>query len=139
MSRLSGLAAALGLAAGVALACSSAGAQDANPSVKDIMTRAHKGANSLLATIGKGLRSSDPNWSDLQAKSQELVRLGTSLGKNEPPQGPKPSWDKLTRQYLDTTKNLETAAESKDKEAALAAHKGIVGSCKACHQVHKPG
>ncbi len=74
----------------------------------------------------------------MQAKSKELVKLGTSLGKNEPPQGEKESWDKLTQAYLDCAKTLNGAAEKKDKETATASQTKLTTMCMTCHKVHKP-
>lgn len=108
------------------------------PSIKDIMTKAHKGGNSIVTSVGKELRGDSPNWEDVQKKSKELVRLGTALGKNDPPQGKKTSWDTLTKQYLDNAKTLKTAADEKDQSAAKAAHQKLARSCMACHRVHKP-
>jgi hypothetical protein len=108
-----------------------------NLSVKEIMGKAHKGGNSLIAGVGKQLQGAGPDWDTLQAKTRELVKLGTSLGKAEPPQGEKASWEKLTRQYLDNARALDAAAEEKNKPGAQAAFGKIRGSCKGCHDVHK--
>jgi cytochrome c556 len=135
----SGAALALALAAGMwAVQGPSAADSAKEPSVKEIMTKAHKGGSSLLAGVGKDLKAADPDWTDLQAKSKELVKLGTSLGKADPPKGEKDSWETLTKGYLGFAKDLETATEKKDKDAAAAAQKKLAGSCGACHKAHKP-
>ena len=110
---------------------------DKEPSIKTIMTKAHKGGNSILATLGKDLKSADPDWKDDEKKTKELVKLGTALGKNEPPKGSKPSWEKLTKSYVDTAKELEAAVTAKEKNKAVAAHTKLTKMCAACHKAHK--
>jgi cytochrome c556 len=131
MKRLACAAAGLALlAVGVAVA--------ADPTIKDIMTKAHKGGNSLLANMGKELREDEPDWNDVQKDSKELLQLGTSLGKNAPPKGDQASWDRLTKAYVANARTLEAAAESKNKAGAQAALKTLQGSCKECHMNHRP-
>ncbi|HEY7312537.1 MAG TPA: hypothetical protein VH643_24450 [Gemmataceae bacterium] len=110
---------------------------DKELSIKAIMTKAHKGGNSLLATVGQDLKAADPDWDDVQMKTKELVKLGTSLGKNEPPKGDKESWEKLTKSYLDTAKQLDAATRAKEKSKAVTAHTKLTKMCMACHKVHK--
>jgi cytochrome c556 len=137
MKRLVCVVSVLALLAGMALVAGPAAAQK-EPSIKEIMTKAHKGGNSIIASVGKELRGDEPDWEDIQSQSKELVKLGTSLGKNEPPQGDQESWEKLTKQYLTNAKALNEAAKKQDKSAALSAHKKLGDSCKNCHKVHKP-
>jgi cytochrome c556 len=121
-----------------ALTLSPTNAQDKkDPSIKDIMTRAHKGGNSLLAAIGKEVKSKSPDWTAAEAHAKELVALGVSLGKNEPSKGAKESWQKLTSDYLDHAKKLEQAISSKDQKVAQAEHGKLGSSCAACHKLHK--
>ena len=127
---------ALGMIA-AATVSSSLADDSKTPTIKEIMDKAHKGGTSLIQTIGKELKSDSPDWTSLQKQSKELVSLGTSLGKNEPPKGSKESWEKLTKAYVANAKTLYAAAEKMDKEAATAAQKKIMGSCTACHKAHK--
>ena len=121
-----------------ALSLSPTNAQDKkDPSIKDIMTRAHKGGNSLLAAIGKEVKSKTTDFATAEAHAKELVALGVSLGKNEPSKGGKESWEKLTKDYLDHAKKLEQAISSKDQKVAQAEHGKLGSSCAACHKVHK--
>jgi hypothetical protein len=124
--------AVLGLALGP-----SAADEGKGPSVKEIMGKAHKGGNSLLVGVFKGVQAPSPDWGGVQAKTKELVKLGTSLGKAEPPQGDKDSWQRLTGTYLNNAKSLDTAAEEMNKPGAQAALQKLRGSCKGCHDVHK--
>ena len=110
---------------------------DEEPSIKAIMTKAHKGGNSLLAMLGKDLKAADPNWDDIHKKTKELVKLGTSLGKNVPPKGDKESWEKLTKSYLDTAKQLDAAVAAKENSKAVTAHSKLTKTCMACHKAHK--
>ena len=117
------------LAVGVAVA--------ADPTIKDIMTKAHKGGKSLLGNINSELKDDEPDWSDVQKNTKDLVQLGMSLGKNTPPKGDQASWDRLTKAYVANVQSLEAAAENKNKSAAQATLKQIQGSCRACHMAHR--
>jgi cytochrome c556 len=110
----------------------------ADLTVKQVMQKAHRGSNSLLANIGKDLKDDDPEWSDIQKETKDLVDLGTALGKNDPPKGDKDSWKNLTKGYLDNAKALDAAAQKKDKATAQSYQAKLAGSCKACHTAHNP-
>jgi hypothetical protein len=135
--RLCGAALAAALIGLAASGTQSIAEDDKDPSIKEIMTKAHKGGNSLLSTVGKDLKSGEPNWDDVQTKTKELVKLGKSLGKNDPPKGDKESWEKLTKSYLDTAKQLDDAVRAKEKSKAVTAHSKLTKMCAACHKVHK--
>jgi hypothetical protein len=111
--------------------------QDKTADIKEVMTKAHKGPTSLIPVMGKELKSATPPWEEIQKQTKELVELATSLGKNPPPTGEKASWEKLTKQYLTNAKDLEEAAQKKDKQTAEAAHAKLRGSCSACHKAHR--
>jgi hypothetical protein len=138
MNRVWSVAAGLAVAAGVMVLGASGAREEKEPTIKEIMTKAHKGGDSLLSTVGKDLKAAEPDWADVQTKSKELVKLGTSLGKNTPPKGEKESWEQLTKAYLDCAKTLEAAADKKDKETAAAAQKKLTTMCMNCHMVHRP-
>jgi hypothetical protein len=116
----------------------SARGQDVSTSTKDIMIRLHKGSGCLLATLGKELKSTSPPWPDVQKDVHEFVVLGQALGHNEPPRGDKGSWARLTGQYLENARAMEQAAQKQDKKGTLDARSRILGSCKTCHNAHKP-
>jgi hypothetical protein len=131
-------AAVAALLVGLAVSWAQSSAEDdKDPSIKAIMTKAHKGGDSLLATVGNDLKAADPDWEDIQKKSKELVKLGTALGKNEPPKGDTQSWEKLTKSYVDTAKQLEAASKAKEKSKAVTAHTKLTKMCMACHKAHK--
>lgn len=137
MNRLFGLGAIMmGLALVAATAVT---ARDENaPSIKDIMTKAHKGGDSILGRIRADLKDTDTNWADVTKESKELVKLGTDLSKAKPEKGEAKSWKKLTDNYIKNVKTLQAAAEKKDKKTAQAAVGRIGMSCGACHKAHKP-
>jgi cytochrome c553 len=128
---------ALAACAALVLVASSSGAEDKTPPIKEIMNKAHKGGDSLLATVGKDLKADKPDWDDVQKLSKQLVELGTALGKNKPPKGDQDSWDKLTKEYVETANTLVAAADKKEKKDAAAAQAKLAGSCMACHKAHK--
>lgn len=132
-------AAILAVLAGLTAWLAPSGADEKKePTIKAIMTKAHKGGDSLIAGIGKDLKESEPDWADVLKSSKELATLGTALGKNEPPLGEKESWEKLTKAYQVKAKALVAAAEKKDKDDATAAHKTLSMTCAGCHKAHKP-
>src|ERR1700730_2753573 len=114
------------------------GAQDSNtPTIKDVMTKLHKGANPPIANLKKQLESDNPNWPAIQKTTKDFVILGAALAKNEPPRGDKESWAKLAKDYFDEAKAMDDAAEAKNKATALAARNKMATSCMACHKAHK--
>jgi hypothetical protein len=128
----------LGLALLVGLTVVASRAEDdKSPSIKEIMTKAHKGGDSLLQKLGKELKADAPQWDDIEKQTKELVDLGTALAKNKPPRGTQESWDKQTRDYLSNAQDLAAAAAKKDKATALADLKKLQGSCMECHTAHK--
>src|SRR5262245_4889514 len=110
---------------------------DDTPTIKEIMTKAHKGGDALLKKLGKQLKGKDVPWEDVQAESKELLDLGKSLGKNDPPKGDKKSWEKFTASYVKGAESLHKAADDKDQKTAAKAQTSLEGSCKACHAVHR--
>jgi hypothetical protein len=138
MTRLRFAAAGVVLLAGLAWAVNGSGAgEEKDPSIKAIMTKAHKGGNSLLATVRKDLMSDETNWADVQKKTKELVKLGTALGKNEPPRGDKESWAKLTGAYVENAKALDAAVGKQQKDEALKEQMKLAGRCMECHKAHR--
>ncbi len=128
----------LGLLAGVTGLTAHAEKADKDPTIKEIMTKAHKGGDSLIEKLGKELKDDEPKWDDIQKQTKELAGLGKALGKNKPPRGDQESWDKLTKLYADKAKELDEDAQKKDKTAAAAAQKTLKSYCGACHGAHKP-
>ena len=110
----------------------------ADLTIKDVMKKAHAGTNSLLANIGKDLKDDDPDWSDIQKETKDLVELGTALDKNDPPQGDKGGFHKLTQMYLTNAKALDAAAQKKDAKTAQAYQGKLAQSCKDCHTTYRP-
>ena len=106
-------------------------------SIKAVMKHVFNGKTALLSTLGNDLKTDEPDWSKVQKESKEVVRLVTPLQKAMPPRGEQESWEKLTAATLMRAKNLETAAESKNKEKALVSLKGLQTSCRSCHTAHR--
>lgn len=113
--------------------------EDKVPSIKDVMKKVNKGPTSLSVTLGKELKAGEPNWSEIQKHTKEVAKLVAALEKNMPRKGSADSWKDLTKEYVASAKELDEAAEKKDKDAALAAHKKISGMavCKSCHTAHR--
>lgn len=135
MIRRAGLAAALIVAPSLLVTLTNA--DETPPSVKEIMTKLHKGANSLLVDTRTHLQKGQPDWDALEKKTKDIVILGAALARNDPPRGDRESWQRLSRQYYDHAKTLDEAVQAKDRPAALNATKQLGESCKACHNAHK--
>ena len=127
---------ALGVSS-LAYQASLAGAEGDTPSIKDVMNKLHKGANSPLGKLKGELAAPSPDWEKIQKTTKDFVILGASLAKNDPPKGEKASWQTLTDAYFSDSKALDDAAHAKDQAAAVAAHKKLTASCKSCHSQHK--
>jgi hypothetical protein len=136
MKRLIGLSAML--VVGAALVAPSVGAEEKEkkvPSISDIMTAAHKGANSAREKAKAALK--DKDYEDLSKHAKKLTQLGTDLSKNKPPKGEAKNWKNLTSAYVKNAKALQKAAADKNAGAAEKALKGIGGLCAKCHTAHK--
>src|SRR5262249_43149188 len=108
-----------------------------DPTIKEIMNKAHKGGNALIKVLEKELKAPDVDWEHVQEHTKELLDLGKALGKNEPPKGEKASWEKLTKQYEDNATALNKAAEKKERKTAQDARAKLQGSCAGCHKQHR--
>lgn len=108
-----------------------------DPTIKEIMSRLHKGAAAPLGTIKRDLQAANPPWSEIQKTSQEFVALGAALTRNAPPKGSKDSWAKLSNQYFGDAKAMDDAAKRMDRAGALAAHARLIASCNNCHNAHR--
>ena len=106
--------------------------------VKEIMGKLNKGPNALTPNLKRSLQKDQPDWQAIQAQSKEYATLSAELTKTTPPRGDKASWDKLTKDYAEAAKSLETASGKKDKDAALSVHAKLTKACTACHKVHRP-
>jgi XXXCH domain-containing protein len=107
--------------------------------IKGIMNKLTKGRQSLTSVIGEELKQDPPPWDTIQPQTKEFVELASSMSKYDPPKGSKESWEKQTSAYTESAKELDKAAQTKDKAAALAAHDKLATSCKACHDAHRGG
>ena len=116
-----------------------AGAQDENsPTIKVVMQKLHKGANSPLAKLKTALKSNSPDWKSIQDASKDFVILGAGLAKNDPPQGEKSNYKKLAEAYYENAKAMDDAAKAENKQACQAAFTKVSTSCMACHKAHRP-
>lgn len=121
----------------VALLAAASPMDDETPTIKEIMTKLHKGANAPIKSIGTGLKADTPDWPAIEEKAKLFAVLGSALVKATPPKGDVASWEKLAGAYATNAKALEKAAEDKDKAAATAAHQKLATSCMACHKAHR--
>jgi cytochrome c556 len=105
------------------------------PSIKQIMTAAHKGDDTLITKVKAAVQ--EGKWEDAQKAAKKLSEIGAALGKNKPKRGEASSWETLTKAYAESTKAVADATEKKDADATTKALDTISESCKTCHQAHK--
>jgi cytochrome c556 len=135
MKRLWGSAAFLAVL--VCIGTSSAEA-DKEPTLKEIMKKCNGGPKGLCALIGAGLKGDKPSWDDLQKEAKDLVECSSFLPKTKAPKGDQESYEKLAKGYVDIAKDLQSAVDKKEQKDAVTAQKKLAGTCKACHESHRP-
>jgi hypothetical protein len=140
---------AVALLAALTAGCHRAGSPSANaksgalanngvPTVSDIMQKVNKRKGGLHSAVGEALKADPVDWPAVQKETKEYAALAEFLGKNDPPQGDKASWESLTKEYAESARALHAAAEKQNKAAALEVHGRISKSCMTCHRSHKP-
>lgn len=133
------LATALAVVAGAGLASHRAIAADGEAITPDVVMHSlFAGKNSPLKALKAEVESDAPNWAKIKENAAKFPKYGPELGKNEPPQGDKDSWAKLTKILADESKALDEAAAKEDRGAVAAHVKSLGASCKSCHSVHRP-
>jgi cytochrome c556 len=110
-----------------------------SPEIRAIMVKLNKGLSSLGTVIGEALKAEKPAWETIQPQTKEYAQLAGDLAKHEPAKGSKESWTKLAGEYAGLAKELDKAAQAKDKAAASAAQEDLGASCMACHRQHRGG
>jgi cytochrome c556 len=120
------------------LAASRAGAADESAPPEVVMKKLFAGKASPLNTLKGQVKGESPDWSKVKKAAESFTKYGPALGKNDPPRGEKSSWDKLTKALADASKELDDAAKEEDLKKTGDVVKKIAGSCKNCHQAHKP-
>jgi hypothetical protein len=141
MNRLFGLGACAALVMGLSLACAPAGAEDEKdkpPSIKMIMTKAHKGGDSIRSKLLADLKSDEPDFKTDAKLTKDLVKLAGDLAKAKPPRGEAKSWKKHTSSYAKNAKALNKAVEKKNKKAAQKSLATLGKACAGCHAAHRP-
>jgi cytochrome c556 len=113
-----------------------AGAADKPHAIKEIMNKLNK-PGAIGPNLGKDLKEDDLDWDEIQRETKEYAQYAEELGKNDPPRGDKGSWSSLTKAYADNAKQMDFSAQQKDRKGTQAAHKKLMDSCMACHQVHR--
>ena len=133
---LGSTALALGLLA--LLADGPAGAADATTPTIDAIMKKVNGKNGLHRKgLPDALKATPVDWANVQKQTKEYADLAGALGKNDPPKGDKASWEKLTKSYADSAKELFTAAEKKDKDTITSVQGKIGRTCMNCHKAHR--
>ena len=124
------LAASLALLGGV-------GAMALRDGIEGIMEKGFK-KGGLRHQISAEIDKDKPNWADIEKNAQDLQKLCGELCKEKQPQGEADSWKKLTEALTKNVKTLGEAAGKKDHAGAKTIIGKINGSCKECHDIHRP-
>jgi hypothetical protein len=111
--------------------------QDGAASIKKVMGKLHGKGKGLLPSVGKALQADTPDWPAIKKGSKLIVDLASTITDVEPPKGDKEAYNKLSKAYLASAKNLLEAADAEDSGKAKAAAKKLMGTCKTCHTAHK--
>lgn len=135
MKKLACVASVLAVVAASSLAATD---EQETPTIKEVMQKLHKGANSPLAKLKTALKADTPDWTSIQSLTKDFEKLGASLARNDPPKGEKADFKKLADDYYKNAKALNGAAKEENKADAQAAFKKVSSSCAACHKAHKP-
>lgn len=124
------------LAAG--LSAARVDAADEAASVEVVMKKLFAGKSSPNNTLKAAAKTDSPDWAKVKEASDVFAKYAPALGENAPPKGDKDSWDKLAHGLAEHAKSLGTAVDKKDVDGLKAVAKGIGGSCKSCHDSHRP-
>jgi cytochrome c556 len=129
----------LGFLAVAGWASGYAGSQDdEKPTIKQIMAKLHKGTKAPLKAVQAQLKGGSPDWSKVETEAKVIEKFGTLLARSEAPRGEQASFEKLARSYEKNAKALKEAADNQELAKAKEATKKLGGSCKSCHDAHKP-
>jgi hypothetical protein len=101
------------------------------------MVKLGKGPQALTSVIGDELKAEPPPWNTLQLQAKEYTELAAALGHSEPARGSRESWEKQTTAFIESAAALDRALQSRDLEAAKAAHAKLTGACTECHREHR--
>ena len=98
-------------------------AAEAKPTIKEVMTAAHKKPGELLKKVATG-KATD-------AEKAQLVKLYQAMASQRPARGEAASWEEKTAAMV---KAAQAAAENKPEAGAELTR---VTNCAACHEAHK--
>lgn len=107
-------------------------------STKEIMTRAHKGKQSLLSRLNADLQKPQPDWPKGEEHLAEMIRLVSRLTTQKPPQGSLEAWNTRVHDYVDNAKDIEQNLKEQNVQAARASVGKLLKTCKGCHDAHNP-
>ena len=102
------------------------------------MKAVNKRKGGLHADVADLLKAGSVDWTTVQDKTKKYSTMADFLGKNDPPQGDKKSWEKQTKAYAAEAKALYDAAGKKDKSGCNSSMGKLQKSVQGCHKVHRP-
>lgn len=108
-----------------------------SPDISEIMNKGHNAKTGFIVQLRNEMKKGSPDWKTVQDTSSEFVKLAEGLPANDPPKGSKDSWKKLCDTYVKTVKDLDAAAQKKNKSGCDAALAKLGKSCGGCHSQHK--
>jgi hypothetical protein len=100
--------------------------------IKDLMRKTHKGDESPLMRVDRGLKAETPEWAAVRKNTDALVSLQKLLGQQEI------IGYRSTKEYVASVQALDKAVDKKDRGAAMAAFLKVKGTCMSCHRNGMP-
>ena len=107
-------------------------------STKEIMTRAHKGEQSLVSRLNADLQKPQPDWPKDEEYLAEMIRLVSRLTTQKPPHGSQEAWNTRVHDYVDNAKDIQQDLKEQNVQAARASVGKLLKTCKGCHDAHNP-
>jgi hypothetical protein len=107
------------------------------PSIRAVMHKQYRVTYAPFKVIEKELDAPAPDWDKVAEAARDFVALGAYLDKNEPKWGEKASWQQFTALHMKEAKEMERAADQRDRAALGAVHRRIETACDACHDAHR--
>ncbi|MFO0813430.1 MAG: cytochrome c [Gemmatales bacterium] len=113
------------------------GARMPHDGIEEIMEKGFK-KGGLRHQLSTEIDKDQPNWAAVEKNAKAFSTMCVNLCKEKAPQGDAESWKKLTEQLAKQAQTLSSAAGKKDLANAKTAITKINGSCKECHDAHRP-
>lgn len=107
------------------------------PTIRQIMQQAHRCQNNYIYQVGRDLKQLEVDWSNLEQRSRDLIRMGKYLQQNTPPRGGGKEWERITGVYVAHATLLADAVDRHDLPTAQQHTQQLKQLCARCHRAHR--